>query len=217
MSLPADAEGSRTADAVGDPAGPKRCPKCGGRYPADFKVCPRDAIALEDAPADDDPLIGVTLADSYEIVREIGEGAMGRVYEARHTRLPTKRYAVKVLHEELAREPQVVTRFQREAEAASGLLHPNVVGVYDVNHTPDGRPYIVAEFLDGEELGDYLERIGKLPYGAAVHIVRQVCRALGAAHARGIVHRDVKPENVYLTGEPSAPIIKVLDFGISKV
>src|SRR5687768_8828398 len=212
-SAPLDAE--QTPSGVVPSEGlPKRCPTCQGRYPADFKVCPRDAIPLEDAPAGDDPLIGATLADSYEMVRVIGEGAMGRVYEARHSRLPSKRYAVKILHQELGREPQVVTRFQREAEAASGLLHPNVVGVYDVNHTPDGRPYIVAEFLDGEELGDYLERIGKLPYGAAVHIVRQVCRALGAAHARGIVHRDVKPENVYLTGEPSAPIIKVLDFGI---
>src|SRR5262245_33839954 len=116
-SLSADAEAERVQSAVNEATGPKRCPKCGGRYPADFRVCPRDAIGLEDAPADEDPLIGFVLADSYEIVREIGEGAMGRVYEARHTRLPTKRYAIKVLHQELSREPQVVTRFQREAEA----------------------------------------------------------------------------------------------------
>ena len=95
---------------------------------------------------------------------------MGRVYEARHTRLPTKRYAIKVLHAELSREAQVVTRFQREAEAASALLHANVMAVFDVNYTPDGRPYIVAEYLDGEQLGDYLERLGKIPVGAAVHI-----------------------------------------------
>jgi len=140
---------------------------------------------------------------------------MGRVYEARHTRLHTKRFAVKLLHHELARQPEVVTRFQREAEAASVLTHPNVVGVYDVNTSADGRPYIVAEMLEGEELGNYLERLGKLPVVEAVHIVRQVCRALGAAHAHGIVHRDVKPENVFLAG-PSATV-KVLDFGISKV
>src|SRR5829696_1549545 len=100
-SVSADAEQERAEVSAEVPA-PKRCPQCGGRYPADFRVCPRDAIPLEDAPADDDPLIGLTLADSYEIVREIGEGAMGRVYEARHTRLPTKRYAVKVLHQELS-------------------------------------------------------------------------------------------------------------------
>jgi serine/threonine-protein kinase len=195
----------------------RRCPTCTGRYPADFKVCPRDATPLEDAPADADQLIGTKLADSYEVLRVIGEGGMGRVYEARHARLPNKRYAVKVLHGDLSRQPEVVTRFQREAEAASTLSHPNVIGVYDVNRTADGRPYIVCEMLEGEELGDYLERAGRLPVGAAVRIVRQVCQALATAHAHGIVHRDVKPENVFLTGDPAAPSAKVLDFGISKI
>jgi serine/threonine-protein kinase len=194
----------------------RRCPKCSGRYPADFKVCPRDATPLEDAPEDEDQLVGVLLADSYEVLRVIGEGGMGRVYEAKHARLPNKRYAVKVLHGDLSRQPDVVTRFQREAETASTLSHPNVIGVYDVNRTHDGRPYIVCEMLEGEELGDYLERAGKLPVGPAVRIVRQVCHALGDAHAHGIVHRDVKPENVFLTGDPEAPLAKVIDFGISK-
>ncbi|MEO6601442.1 MAG: serine/threonine-protein kinase [Polyangiaceae bacterium] len=194
---------------------PRLCPTCGARYPADFRVCPRDATPLADAPDDEDPLVGHLLDGSYEILRVIGEGGMGRVYEARHTRLHTKRFAVKLLHHELARQPEVVTRFQREAEAASALAHPNVVGVYDVNTSADGRPYIVAELLEGEDLGQYLERRGRLPAVDAVHIVRQVCHALGAAHAHGIVHRDVKPENVFLAG-PSATV-KVLDFGISKV
>src|SRR5450432_3921210 len=194
---------------------PRVCPTCGARYPADFRVCPRDATPLEDAPDDEDPIIGQLLDGSYEVLRVIGEGGMGRVYEARHTRLHTKRFAVKLLHHELARQPEVVTRFQREAEAASVLTHPNVVGVYDVNTSADGRPYIVAELLQGEELGNYLERVAKLPVVEAVHIVRQVCHALSAAHAHGIVHRDVKPENVFLAG-PSATV-KVLDFGISKV
>ena len=194
---------------------PRVCPTCGARYPADFRVCPRDATPLTDAPDDEDPIVGQLLGDSYEVLRVIGEGGMGRVYEARHTRLHTKRFAVKLLHHELARQPEVVTRFQREAEAASVLTHPNVVGVYDVNTSADGRPYIVAELLEGVELGNYLERLGKLPVVEAVHIVRQVCRALGAAHQHGIVHRDVKPENVFLAG-PSETV-KVLDFGISKV
>ena len=191
------------------------CPVCGARYPADFRVCPRDATPLQDAPDDEDPLVGQLLDGSYEVLRVIGEGGMGKVYEARHTRLHTKRFAVKLLHHELARQPEVVTRFQREAEAASVLTHPNVVGVYDVNTSADGRPYIVAELLQGEDLGSYLDRLGKLPSVEAVHIVRQVCHALGAAHSSGIVHRDVKPENVFLAG-PNATV-KVLDFGISKV
>jgi serine/threonine-protein kinase len=196
---------------------PKHCPECGGRYPADFRVCPRDAVPLEDAPECDDPMLGASLADTYEIVRVIGEGGMGRVYEARHARLPSKRYAIKLLHQELARQPEVVTRFQREAEAVSALVHPNVVSVHDVNHTADGRPYIIAELLEGEELGSFLDRIGKMSPPAAVHVVRHVCRALAAAHARGIVHRDMKPENVFLSGNTSVPSVKVLDFGISKM
>jgi serine/threonine-protein kinase len=196
------------------------CPQCGGRFPADFRVCPRDAVPLEDAPEGDDPLVGQVLAGSYEVTRVLGEGGMGRVYEARHTRLSGKRFAIKLLHPDLARQPEVVTRFQREAEAASGINHVNVVGVHDVNSTLDGQPYIVAELLQGEELGDYLERVGKVPAGDAVRIARQVCRALGAAHAQGIVHRDVKPENVFLTGDVGrieAATVKVIDFGISKV
>jgi serine/threonine-protein kinase len=142
------------------------------------------------------------------------------VYEAKHTRLTGKRFAIKLLHPDLARQPEVVTRFQREAEAASGISHPNVLGVHDVNVTLDGQPYIVAELLRGEELGEYLERVGKLPVHDAVRIVRQICKALAAAHATGVVHRDVKPENVFLTGDLKRlenMSVKVIDFGISKV
>src|SRR5688572_2437390 len=108
------------------------CPTCGGRYPADFKVCPHDATPLESAPAseEEDTLIGQQLGGTYEILRVIGEGGMGRVYEARHVRLAGKRFALKLLHPDLARQPDVVARFQREAQAASTLSHPNVVGVY---------------------------------------------------------------------------------------
>jgi serine/threonine-protein kinase len=197
---------------------PKACPTCQARYPADFKVCPRDASPLIDAPDDgSDPFLGATLGDAYQIVRVVGEGGMGRVYEAKHTRLGNKRFAVKMLHAEYARQPDVVARFQREAEAASGIAHPNVVDVYDVHHTEDGRPYMVGEFLEGEELGGFLTRVGKVPAPLAVRIVRQVCRALGAAHARGVVHRDMKPENVFLVGNLANPQVKVIDFGISKV
>ena len=193
----------------------RRCPSCDRRYPAAFKVCPHDASPLEDAPDDEDPMLGAVLGGSYEILRMVGEGGMGRVYEARHQRLTTKRFAVKMLHPDLARQPDVVTRFQREAEASSVLSHPNVVDVFDVSSSADGRPFIVAELLQGEELGNHLDRVGKMPAHAAAHVVRQVCAALGAAHAAGIVHRDVKPENVFLTGKDAH--VKVLDFGISKV
>ena len=193
----------------------RRCPSCDRRFPAAFKVCPHDATPLEDAPDDEDPMIGAVLGGSYEIIRMVGEGGMGRVYEARHQRLQTKRFAVKMLHPDLARQPEVVTRFQREAEASSVISHPHVVDVYDVSSTQDGRPYIVAELLQGEELGNHLDRVGRMTSSAAAHVVRQVASALGAAHAAGVVHRDVKPENVFLLGDGGH--VKVLDFGISKV
>ena len=197
----------------------KVCPTCGVRYPAEFKVCPRDAAELEEVqgPAEIDEMVGQTIASSYTITRVLGEGGMGRVYEARHTRITGKRYAVKMLHAEFTRQPEVLTRFQREAEAAATIDSPYVVDVYDVDRTADGRAFLVAEFLQGKEFANYLEEVGKMPVGSAVRIVRQICKALTAAHARGVVHRDMKPENVFLTGDPSQPLAKVIDFGISKL
>jgi serine/threonine protein kinase len=195
----------------------KACPVCQARYPEDFRVCPRDASELENIPeAEGDAFVGTIIGDTFEIKQLIGEGGMARVYEARHLRLPTRRFAVKVLHAEYAQQPGIVARFQREAEAASGIGHPNVVDVFDVGYAADGTPYLVSELLDGRDFAALLDEQGRIEPPAAVHIVRQVCRALAAAHDAGVVHRDVKPENVFLVGDPLAPIVKVIDFGISK-
>jgi serine/threonine-protein kinase len=196
---------------------PKFCPECLVRYPAEFRVCPKDASELLDADAgDDDEFIGRTLSETYAILRAVGEGGMGRVYEARHTRIG-KRFALKLLHPEYARQPEVLSRFQREAESAASIVSPHVGDVYDIGKTQDGRPYIVAEFLDGRELAEFLAERGRLDVGPSVRICRQICKGLAAAHAKGIVHRDMKPENVFLTGDLSSPTVKVIDFGISKV
>ena len=197
----------------------KVCPTCAVRYPAEFMVCPRDASELNEVDADEplDELIGKTLAGSYTMVRVLGEGGMGRVYEARHTRIQGKRFAVKMLHPEYTRQPDVLTRFQREAEAAATIDSPYVVDVYDVDRTADGRAFLVAEYLEGKEFAVYLDEVHKMPVGAAVRIVRQICKALDAAHGKGVVHRDMKPENVFLTGDLTRPIAKVIDFGISKL
>jgi serine/threonine protein kinase len=205
----------------------RRCTTCDERYPGDFLVCPRDATPLTDETGEHqvDPLLGKLLGETYQIVRVVGEGGMGRVYEARHLRLKQRRYAVKTLHAELARNVEMAARFMREAESVSGLDHPNVVDVFDVHHLPDGTPYLVGEFLEGEELADYVEKRGKLEPFLAANVARQVCAALGAAHANGIVHRDMKPENIFVlkssidtlaTGESKNLSVKVLDFGISK-
>jgi serine/threonine-protein kinase len=166
---------------------------------------------------DGDELVGQTLCGTYVIERVLGEGGMGRVYEARHTRIRAKRYAVKTLHPEFMRNPEAVARFRREAEAAASITSPHVVGVYDVDEAPDGRPFIVSEYLDGRELGALLEERGRLPIPLTLGVVRQVCRALQTAHDNGVVHRDVKPENVFLVGDLDEPVAKVLDFGISRL
>jgi serine/threonine protein kinase len=197
---------------------PLVCPICDQRYPADFKVCPRDAAKLEDAAGEgQDPLIGSVVGDAFRIVRPIGEGGTARVYEARHVRLSSKRFAVKVLHGFFASQANAVARFAREAEAASAVRHPGIVEIHDVDRMPDGRPYLVTELLEGEDFGSLLKARGKVPVPFAVRVARKVCQALSAAHAAGIIHRDLKPENVFLIGAGDKPQIKVLDFGISKI
>ena len=163
-------------------------------------------------------LIGTVLVDgSYRVERLIGEGGMGAVYEARHLRVD-KRVAVKVMARDLASNPEALARFHREAVVTSGLGHPHIVQVLDFSTTPSGEPFLVMEFLAGEDLDHRLRRSGVMPGANVVHIIKQVASALAATHAKGIVHRDLKPGNIYLlevAGETD--FVKVLDFGISKV
>lgn len=168
-----------------------------------------------------DDLVGKKLNGTYVIDNVLGEGGMGRVYRARHTRILSKEFAIKVLRPEFARNAEVVARFRREAEAAACISHPNVVGVYDVDQTPDGHSYLVCEYLKGADLADEIHKGGPLDVPAAVHVAVQACRALEAAHARGVVHRDLKPHNVFLLAEaggeiPPRPAVKLLDFGLSR-
>lgn len=169
----------------------------------------------------EDPLLGVTLGGTYVVERVLGEGGMGRVYLARHTRIGKKRLAVKVLHQEYAGNPEVLARFQREAEAAAAVSHPNVLTVFDVARTPAGLPYLVCEFLDGIDLSQHLKAVGTLEVSSAFPIMRQICRGLSAAHRSGVVHRDLKPQNIFLVGDftdgvPACPEVKILDFGLSR-
>jgi eukaryotic-like serine/threonine-protein kinase len=197
----------------------RQCPKCGGWFPADYAVCPRDATPLGQvgAEAGADPLLGAILGGSYRLSRVLGEGGMARLYEAEHLSLD-RRYAVKVIHEHLARRPELLARFEREARAASRIRSEHVVQVLDLQRTADGRPCIVAELLDGHDLQVTLERGGPMSAAQAIPIVRQICRALAAAHAVGVVHRDLKPSNVFLARDPSGALTaKILDFGVAKL
>src|SRR3954453_5203711 len=162
---------------------------------------------------------GIVVAETYEITRLLGQGGMGAVWEAKHLRLPGKRVGVKVLLFG-APDPTVLARFRREAEIASKLGHPNIVQVLDFNTLPDGTPYIVLELLQGESLASRLAR-GPLPLDQAKAGVTQRGSALAAAHREGVVHRDLKPDNVFLCptdlGGEVRDVVKVLDFGISKI
>src|SRR5262245_30284534 len=162
-----------------------------------------------------DPLVGAVLADRYQIIRRIGEGGMGAVYEAKHT-LIGKRVAVKVLLEKFLAKSDFVARLLQEARLASSIGHEHIVDVTDFGTTSDGRSFVVMEFLDGESLAELAMREAPLPIERSLGIARQVASALGAAHAKGIFHRDVKPENIYLVKRGDADFVKVVDFGISK-
>jgi len=162
-----------------------------------------------------DSLVGAVLADRYEVVRRIGEGGMGAVYEAKHTVIG-KRVAVKVLLEKFVAKSDFVARLLQEARLASSIGHEHIVDVTDFGTTVDGRSFVVMEFLDGESLAELAMREAPLPIERSVGIARQVASALGAAHAKGIFHRDVKPENIYLVKRGDVDFVKVVDFGISK-
>src|SRR5580765_269594 len=161
--------------------------------------------------------IGTLLGDSYEIVRPIGIGGMGAIYEAAHVRT-RKRVAVKMMSKELAAHPEALARFRREVKVTTELAHPHIIEVIDFGASPTGEPYLVMEYLDGEDLEQRLERVGRLQPRTAVEIVKQLASALAVAHAEGIVHRDLKPGNVFLLRVPGDNVfVKVVDFGISKV
>jgi eukaryotic-like serine/threonine-protein kinase len=150
----------------------------------------------------------------YEIRRLLGAGGMGAVYEAHHTEIG-KRVAIKVLAPELAAAPGARTRFLREAQLTSKINHPNIVDVNDMGNE-DGRAFIVMEFLDGEDLSQWLDRTGPLPVDQLIDIMLPVCSAVAEAHRVGITHRDLKPQNIFLASGPRGVEPKVLDFGISK-
>jgi serine/threonine protein kinase len=162
------------------------------------------------------PTPGQVLGGKYLVQRLLGEGGMAFVFEAKHQRLG-QRVAVKLLHPDFARDAELVARFEREARALALLKSRHVARVTDVDATLDGLPYIVMEFLDGRDLDAELQERGRLPIDEAVDYILQACAAMVEAHGVGIVHRDLKPANLFVALDNGERIVKVLDFGISKV
>ncbi|MBW2453795.1 MAG: protein kinase [Deltaproteobacteria bacterium] len=155
--------------------------------------------------------------DKYQIVRLVGRGGMGRVYEAINTSI-NKRVAIKLIDGELAKNDEANARFQREALAASAVESPYIVQIFDAGSSPDGLPYIVMELLRGDDLGGHITECGRLDVVDALIVVVQILKGLHHAHGAGIVHRDLKPDNVYLVQREDEPVmVKLLDFGVSKI
>jgi serine/threonine protein kinase len=161
--------------------------------------------------------IGDRLADKYRLVRSIGKGGMGEVFEAVHEDL-NKRVAIKIPSAELLDDERNLERFKREPRVAAATGHRGIVDVYDIGNTAEGIPFVVMEYLEGESFADLIDRSGRVDVNFAIYVITQVLSALAAAHAKGIIHRDLKPENIFLvnTGQPF-PDVKILDFGTSKV
>jgi serine/threonine-protein kinase len=157
------------------------------------------------------PLVGHLLSDRYRLDAQIGTGGMSTVYRAFDTTLE-RTVAVKLMHREMSADEDQLERFRREARAVAQLSHPHIVSVIDAGED-DNRPFIVLEYVEGETLKDRIRRMGRLPVDEAIAYAIEIARALQAAHARGIVHRDIKPQNVLIDEEGSA---KVTDFGIAR-
>jgi serine/threonine protein kinase len=191
----------------------KTCPKCGAEYPDTTTLCPSDGIALETSS---DELLGQTLAGKYRIDEKLSEGGMGTVYKGTHV-LMDKTVAIKVLRPSLAADEKIVARFSREARAASRISHPHAISVTDFGEDENGIVFLVMEYLDGETLKDLIRREGPMPLHRVVEIIKQVGEALNAAHEQGVVHRDLKSDNIMLLNTMNTDYAQVLDFGIAKI
>src|ERR1700716_3592056 len=170
----------------------KICPQCGKEYPDANTLCPADGTALE---ITSDPLIGETLAGKYRIDERLSVGGMGTVYRGTHI-LMDKKVAIKVLRPSLAADPTIVARFSREARAASKISHPHALSVTDFGEAENGVVFLVMEYLDGKTLKEIIREEGPMPLPRVVEILRQVGGALDAAHCEGVVHRDLKSDNI---------------------
>jgi serine/threonine-protein kinase len=196
----------------------RRCPVCGTDFPDEVAFCGHDGnVTIEVQPPGEepDPRLGEKLGD-YIIAAHVADGAMGAVYEAR--RADTReRVAIKVLHPDVEEDEVAVERFKREYETADLFEHPHIVRVIDFGETSDGQHYMTMEYLVGQELGEVLRNDGAQSPARALRILSQVALALEEAHSFGVIHRDLKPDNVFLCRDEGGDDVRILDFGSVKL
>ena len=174
----------------------KSCPKCGETYDESIAFCAKDGSSL--VVVDESGLIGKMIGGRYRVISRIGEGGMGQVYLAEHVRMKRKS-AIKIMRPALLHEQEALQRFTREAENASKITHPNVAAIFDFGETDDGLVYLAMEFVDGESLAATLKREVALHAVVGADIIAQAADALQSAHDLGILHRDIKPDNVLVS------------------
>jgi len=194
----------------------QRCPTCAQCFSGDARFCPFDGEPLQAADGngpESGPLAGEIIDGRYEVEAVLGQGGMGKVYAVLHRALG-KRFALKMMRPELAAQGDLAARFIQEARAAALIGHPNVVQISDFGQVSGGTPYFIMELLDGAPLSKLLRQGGPPSIDFSVRILAQVAAGLGAAHAAGVIHRDLKPDNIHVT---AAGNVKILDFGVAKV
>jgi len=191
------------------------CPECDRLFDEHLRECPHDGTPL--LPFDDqDDYVGTTIDGRYVVERKLGQGGMGLVYLARQ-KVIDRPVCVKLLRRELLTDPKIVKRFLVEAKAASALQSEHTITIHDFGATEKGVPYIAMEYLLGESLRDRLRHAKSLSVPEMGDLMLQVAASLEEAHEKGIVHRDMKPDNVFLTSRPGREVfVKVLDFGIAR-
>jgi serine/threonine-protein kinase len=196
----------------------KICPTCQTTYPDDFSLCPRDGARLAAHATATDAQLAAGLSRRFRLIRRLGAGGMGTVFLAEQIGVGNRPVALKVLNRQLLDDPDFLLRFQNEAGSTGRIHHPNVVTIHEAAQADDGTPYIAMEFLEGESLREVLQRRGALPVAEVAEILQQAARGLNAAHKLGIIHRDIKPDNIFLThDDESNLVVKVVDFGIAKL
>ncbi len=218
------------------------CPACRTKYDEGMQTCPRDGMPLlelsrtfarlnkdatqdeaaaEDAEdrEDDSPDIAVgpgMMVGEYMVERTIAEGGMGAIYAGIHPVI-SKRVAIKVISKRYAQDPKAVARFVLEARSVNQIGHHNIVDIFSIGELDDRRNYLVMELLDGMAMNQVLQRVKRLRPGEVLSVYEQLCDALDAAHKKGFIHRDLKPDNVIVLRRPPRPFIKILDFGLAKL
>lgn len=197
----------------------KFCPTCDRRYDDEMRLCGIDGTSLEPIPEESskrDTYLGRIIKGRYQIIKKLGEGGMGTVYLAEQISMARK-VALKVLHGNFASDDEFIGRFRREARLAASLNHPYIVTVHDFDQGDDGALFIAMEYIDGRSVTEVIRRDGPLDVVRASRLGAQIAEGLEAAHRRGVIHRDIKPDNIMVVGDEDFEKVKLMDFGIARL